>query len=281
MDKRGLMMLRVLINRFNPKAGNALLEFLPPERAKAVMDQQVIATDLNPIIQQPHSSLEKIHYSWIQPVIGRFPESLRLSAVASLDPEQIAGLNYGALPSVSVVAKMFLQNQFYRFLGIQEHFPVEYLPETELTPLASWKKSRLIGLIDFLGLHDLASDMRQIVDRNHLKNIYACLTPKQFQYLKMCLNQKEQLVSPKLGIDASKQDCPLLTQIVHRRGLLRLGKALCGQHPDLVWHLAHVLDMGRGNVLLKEFLPKEISKVTLILKQQVLNIMRFLKVRIE
>lgn len=276
MDKRGRMMLRVLINRYNPKAGNALLKFLPEKEAKAVMDQDIRSNDLGPILQQPQRSLSKIHYSWIQPVLQKFPESLQPVIMAALTAEQIAGLNIPSPTPISDVAKAFILTQLYQQLNISEHWPIEYLPETDLSPLSKWKKAQLVDLCDFLGLYDLASEVRHIVNRNYLKNIYTCLTPKQLHYLKACLHQKEQLVSPKLGIDPTKQDCSRLKQIIHRRGLLRLGKAFCGQHPDFVWHIAHVLDMGRGNLLLKEYQPQELPKVTKILKQQVLHVMNFL-----
>lgn len=269
-------MLRVFINRYNPKAGNALIKFLSNDEAEEVKKQEISSTDLDPILQQPQKSIANIHYSWIQPILQTFPRSIQPAIVAALTHEQIAGLKLAPPISISNVAKTFLLNQIYQKLEVGDHWPQEYLPTTELTFLIKWTKTQLTELADFLGLHDLSSELRHIVDRNHLKNIYECLTPKQHQYLKLCLHQKMQLVSPKLGIDPTKQDCAKLKQIIHRRGLSRLGKALCGQHPDMVWHIAHTLDMGRGNILLKEFQPEELPKVTQILKQQVLNLITFL-----
>lgn len=277
MDKRGWMMLRVLVNRYNAKAGNALLRFLPESELKAVTALDIRSTDLAPMLQQPQKSLHHIHYSWIQPLLEQFPDQLKPVLIASLLPEQKRGFKTPSLPAVSDLVKTFMLTQLYHLLKINEHFPIEYLPETELSPLANWSKSEIVNLIDFLGLYDLASEVRQIVNRDHLKNIYSCLTPQQLAYLKLCLHQKEQLTSPKLGIDPSKQDCERLKQVVHRRGLLRLSKALCGQHPDLVWHMTHTLDMGRGAILIKEYQPKALPKITQILKEQVLSLMNFLK----
>ena len=80
-----------------------------------------------------------------------------------------------------------------------------------------------------------------------------------------------------MGIDPTKQDCTKLKIAIHRRGLFRLAKALCGQHPDLIWHIAHVLDSGRGNVLLKQYQAKESTKVTKLLRQQTVSLMKSLK----
>lgn len=80
-------MLRVLINRYNPKAGNALIKFLPEEEARAVINQNIRSTDLAPILQQPQKSLASMHYSWIQPIFQKFPESLKPTIVAALTDE--------------------------------------------------------------------------------------------------------------------------------------------------------------------------------------------------
>lgn len=277
MDTRGWMMLRVLINRYNPRAGNALLKFLPQEQQAAISSVEIRSDDLRPILLHPQNSLARIHYSWIKPLIEKYPERLQAAIMAALTAEQVAGMK-GSLDSpISNPVKSFLVNKLCYQLKVNEHIPLEYLSENEFSPLLKWTKQQIVDLIDFLGLYDLASEVRHIVNRDHLKNIYTCLTPKQFYYLKVCLHQKEQITSPKLGIDPSKQDCPKLKQAVHRRGLSRLGKALCGQHADFVWYLSHVLDKGRGDILLREYQPQALPKITSVLKQQVLNLMNFLK----
>lgn len=277
MNKRSWMMLRVLINRYNPKAGNTLLKFLPQEEIEAVMAQDIQSTDLAPILQQPQKSLAKVHYSWISPLLSHFPDRLHPTIMAALTREQIAGLRTSSPMPISDFVKAFILNKLYYLLQIDEHLPIEYLPKSDLFPLATWTKQRMVHLIDFLGIQDLASEVRHIVDRNYLKNIYATLSPKQLHYLKLCLHQKERLTSPKLGINLTQIDNAKLKQVLHRRGLVRLGKALCGEHADFVWYMSHILDMGRGNLLLKEYQPKEHPKITPILRQQVLNLMNFLK----
>lgn len=272
------MMLRVFINRYLPKINKNLDRYLPKKEVEAIMNYSITSTNLAPILEQPQNSLASIHYSWIQPLIQNFHSTVQPAIVGALSEEQMTGLRKITSSTLtSPIGKEFILNQLYQQLNLGDHLPIEYLPETELTPLSGWKKNELIELADFLGLHDLAAEVKQIVNRNYLKNIYTCLNQKQLYYLKLCLQQKAQLVSPKLGIDPTQKDCQKLNQIIHRRGLIRLGKALWGQHPDLIWHIAHTLDMGRGTILMKEFQPQEQPKVTKILKQQVLNLMNFLK----
>jgi len=63
---------------------------------------------------------------------------------------------------------------------------------------------------------------------------------------------------------------------LHRRGIMRLGYALSGQHPDFIWHLSHRLDIGRGRLLKKNNFKNEIAGVTMPLQQQVANIINFI-----
>lgn len=270
-------MFRVLVNRYHPKSAEALLKFLPRDQLTDISSVHIHSDDLRPILQHPQNAISRIHYSWIKPLVDKFPERLQPAIIAALNAEQIAGIKAPLETPITDLAKSFIINKLCYELNIQHRIPIEYLTLNEFSPLANWSKQQLVNLIDFLGLYDLAAEVRHIVNRDHLKNIYTCLTPKQFHYLKVCLHQKEKLTTPKLGIDPSKQDCTKLTQIIHRRGLSRLGKALCGQHPDFVWYLAHTLDTGRGAILLKEYQPQELPKVTSLLKQQVVNVMNFLK----
>lgn len=276
MNKRAAVIFRVLLNRYHRKSDRSYLSALPVEEAKAISAQVVSSTDLLPILGQPSSVMAKIHYSWLQPLVAHFPDSLKMQVIASLTEEQMAGFRTTSLPKVSSFVKIFFLTRLYHLLQMDQHLPVEYLPQTDLSPLASLKKLDLMGLIDFLGLHDLAAEVRKIVDRNQLRNVFACLNPKQTHYLKMCLNQKAQLTVQKMGLDLSKQNCSLLMQTVHKRGIIRLSRSLCGEHDDLVWHIAHILDSGRGSILLKEHEACERSKVTEVLKQQVINTLSFL-----
>ncbi len=280
MDTRSRMMLKVFINRYNPKLGTILNHFLPQEEAQRILSQNISSTDIKPIFHQSQRLVERMHYSWIIPLLEKFPKEWRPCVLASLKEEQISPLQriVGYSPLViSRPVKTFFLNQLYSLSQAEKRLPPEYLPETELSSLASWSRKNLVTLIDFLGLYDLAAEVRRIVDRNQLKNLYNCLPPKQLAYLKICLYQKDKLVSPKLEINPAKQDCKRLRQLLHQRGLIRLGKALYGQHVDLVWHMIHVLDIRRGRIIMHYFQQQTIPEINSALKLQVSHLINFLK----
>ncbi len=268
-------MLRVFINRYHNAAQEHLIQFLDASEKGSFLAQEVTSSELSPMLTQASTLLQSIHYSWIEPLLSSFPNNLQSVILGSLNSHQLIGLPQTDYVQPAPIVKTFIHNQLYSLLKGDEHLAIEYLPITKISQLVKWNKSNLIKLIDFLGLYDAASEIRHIVSREHLQNLYACLTPPQLYYLKQCLHQKEQLVTPKLGIDLAKQDSTLLKRILHRRGLLRLGRACCGEHPDFVWYISRILDTGRGNILIKEYQQEAMPKVTDILQQQVINIIQF------
>jgi hypothetical protein len=277
MEAKGWIMLKVLINRYNPKAGESLTKFLPKEELAILNSYPIHSHDLQPLLQT-QQALENMHYSWILPSLTKFSKPIRPFVIAALTPEQQAGLGQKSREwTISSPIKKFFLNCLYHELKIDTHLPLPYLSETDLSLLGYWTKKEIVRLIDFLGIHDLASEVRRIVNQAHLKNLYSCLSDKELYYLKRCLHQKERLVSPKLGIDPSKENCQGLRAILHRRGLIRLGKALAGQQADLIWYIAHRLDIGRGKLLLQYYQTQPIANVTQILNQQVLNVINFIK----
>lgn len=278
IDPKGWMMLKVLINRYSPRTGEALLRFLPQEEVRELKAQNIHSNDLMPLLYQPQRLIERIHYSWLQPIMEKFSRPMQLLFLGVVTPEQASAIQPEATPpNLSAPIKTFLVQQLYEKLNVSHLLPIEYLPETDFSSLLNWSKRDLTVLADFLGLHDLARDIRTIVNNQQLQNLYACLTPKEVRYLKICLHQKDKLISPKLGVDFSQQDCTKLRQVLHKRGLVRLGKALAEQHPDLIWYISHTLDIGRGSIVIRSCDKEADANITLALKLQVTNLMNFLK----
>lgn len=280
MNTKSWMMLKVLINRFNPKAGNSLSKFLPQEDAQKLSNIDILSSDVKPLLYLPQRLLERMHYSWIVPYLAKTPKNLHPFVIGALSPTQRLKLEKKlAITSAKLAppVKNFMIEQLYSLMNIEDHLPMEYLPETELSPLLKWNKTQLVSLIDFLGLYDLASEIRHIVNKKYLDNLYSCLSQHELYYLKICLYQKEKLVTPKLGINPAEKNCEQLKSILHKRGITRLGKALSGQHPDLIWYVMHTLDAGRGKILFGYYQKEQITNVTPILKSQVINVMNFLK----
>ncbi len=282
MKAKSWIMLRLLINRFHEGREDDILKGMDQEDQQMVLAQKISSSDLAPAMQSPREKLEKIHYSWLTSNISNIPND-KIPLVLSLLPEPMALKLKDFLKQNISTEKAappfqeFLFNQFLDKLQLEDVTPFEYLPESSLTVLSKLKKSEIVDLIDFLGIYDLADEVKRIVDRNKLKQIYETLTPKKHEFLRQCLHLREKLVTPKLNLEQWDGDHDKLNAILYKRGMTRLGYALSGKPQDFIWHIVHALDVGRGNYLLKQINKEAIPGVTQTVTIQVLNVIKFFK----
>jgi len=281
MESKDWIMFRILLNRFHPKQSDIFLKNMPEGDANNVLNQKLISDDVSKLLTQPESLIEKIHYSWLLDTFKKIPTSLYPSLLASLPQSHVKGVAKAFdIPinkaNVSPPIKRFLINTLYKQFEKKEILPIEFLPENQLSILTSFSKQQLVKLIDYLGLYDLAEEIRHIVEKKLLKNIYSCISLKKQQFLKNCLNQKEKLVTPRLDLENWNNDSQKLEKIIHKRGLIRLSYALSGKHPDFIWHLIHLLDSGRGSIVASYYKTEELPGVSQALSMQVINVINFL-----
>lgn len=282
MENKSWMILRLLLNRYHTGNVEALLRGLPEGDSQKVLNQNIESKNVKATLFQPAENLKIIHYSWLIPKLQNLSKD-KLFLVLSLLPEPQGSKlrdHFSELtepPHLSPPMKSFLFQQLYSELQLNQIMPLEYLPESELTPLVKLKKNEIIELIDFLGLHDLAEEIHHIVDKKILENIYSCLTKKKQAYIRQCFHRKDKLVTQRLQLENWDGDCQKLMKLLHHRGMVRLGYALSGQHPDLLWYITHILDTGRGEKLSRYYHKEGIPGVTASLKKQILKVINFFK----
>lgn len=281
LNSRGAQFLRVLLNREHNGAVENTLKMLPEEEAQAVLSQNIRSDNLQPFLIQPEDLFKQLHYSWLMESIQQFPSHMQPYLVLSLPDEQSVQIRK-QLPvedglKLSPLVKTYFQNLLAEKIHEQSHIPLELLPEFPLSSLATLSKNELQEVVDYLGLYDLADEVRRIVDTKGLKNIYAGLGSKQQQFLRHCLHQKEKLVSTRLNIDHWQGDNKELLKIIHKRGLIRLGQSLSGHPKEFVHHLSQTLDTGRGKLLIQFSSNPTPAPVAQILTSQVQSVLNFLK----
>ncbi len=283
MEAKGLIMLHIMLNRFHHGVSlEAVLKGWPQDFVQAVVSQSVETDDPSPAFNSPEEMLKKIHYSWIIEALGKIPQALKSLMVSSLPESESAGLSKALnLPRTSQkfasAIKTYLQQQFVPALNEDKILPREFLPKSIFNALLDLNKKELLMVIDYLGLYDLANELRYVVDKKIIKTIYDSLSPGKQHYLRTCIHQKERLVVPRLHLEKWNGDVQSLEHQLHNRGMLRFGKALSGQNQDLVWHIVHTLDIGRGKILMKYYASEEILRISTVLAQQVINVLNFIK----
>lgn len=279
MQAKSAIMMRVMLNGFHKGSPDSILGSLSEEQSQQIANQQTATTNPLPALSQPLDKMTKIHFSWLLPVLQELPENVRGVLINALPQSQrsrvSAALN--VIPSQTSLAepvRVYLADVLYwKIPGAKEVMPPEFLPQTPITALTEWSTSELEELITFLGLHDLADELRSIVHQQQLLAVNKALSPKEQQYLSHCIRHKGRISTSPVGLEGWSK----LRLMLQAKGRTRLAKALSGEHPDVLWTIAHLLEREQGKTLMKEFSPKAVSNVTPILAQQVLEVMNILK----
>lgn len=282
METKRLIMFRVLLNRFHPTTGDQFLKIVPREHVKEILNQKTLSQEVGTSLAQPIDFIQKIHFSWLISPIQKLPVELHSVVASSLpDPLSASISKYLKITpheySVSPPISSYLLKLLFDEIFPKEILPPDYLLPSPLTPLLQLNKSELTELIDFLGIFDLTEETRRIVQKQQLRDLYKCLGAKKVQFLRHCLNQKVKFTTPKLDLDKTKIDPKKLEDIIHRRGMARLGMALSGQQKDLIWHICHALDTGRAAIIQKHAAEEVKPSIAQLLSQQVISTLNFLK----
>jgi hypothetical protein len=281
MQPTGVVFLKVLLNKYALGGNEALLKFLPKPEIDAVLKVLTTSQDIAAGITWPHEIFSRMHYSWIAPLVQNLPPSIQKATLASLPEVPSSKLKkmLGIKSNLKIHSdqmKHFWLNRLYSQWKPIEGIPIQYLDASVLTPLLALSKEDLVLLIDLLSLNDLAEAIRHIVDKNTLTTIYSNLNQTEQSYLRICLHQRDKLTIPKIEVNKLKNSPEELKKALHKRGLLRLGKALCGQSREFLWHLTHILDTGRGTTLQEYYAEQPITGVTAMLVQQTVAATNFI-----
>jgi hypothetical protein len=285
MTQKTQMVLKAWLTRCPPEQRIALERFLPEAERQQLAELPPLEAEISAEQCFHGGSLNKVHWSWFLPPLKSYAprdQKLFLSALEHHAAEQLkATLNIRTpLDSVTEMGKAYLQMKLLHSLtdshtGI---LPIELLPQSPLNVLATLGKKDLIRLINFLSLYDLCAEVRQIVDTKMLKKIYGFLSREHQAVLKTISAQVlETHPFPRMGLDRSWDgEEESLHVLLHRKGLTRLGIALSGQDPDLIWIICHHLDIGRGGSLLKLCGKEPIHGISEIAMQQVIECVHLL-----
>ncbi|MBS0624434.1 MAG: hypothetical protein JSS32_00090 [Verrucomicrobia bacterium] len=252
------MVLKAFLSRCPPEKKRKLEGFLPPEEKYRIEHLPTFQEELSTEEFTNGGLLEHVHWSWFLPTLKTYSEREQKLFLSSMSP--LAAQNIGQslnlsppFEEISETARSYLrqilQNSLIAYKG--QLLPVDYLPSSPLKKLLNLSKKDLTRLIDLLSLYDLAAELRQIVETKILKKIYSFLNEEEKKRLKQIASNKEPFPVARLSLERWDGSEETLRVHLHRRGLARLGLALSGQDPDLIWYICHQLDIGRGNALFK------------------------------
>ncbi len=282
MQAKGWVLFRVLLNRFQGGVADSLSNFLPESDFKRLKRLTIDSKDVDPVVGDPAVQMQQLHYTWLVPLVKDVSTPLQEAMIASLTPGNAAGLCQSLgrdIPKkiVSPAMKEFLLATMSKRVLASRRFPAQWLPTTGLSPLLTYDKHQMHALIDLLGLRDLASELRHIVNKTNQQILLRCLKVDELKMLKHYMFQKEKFTVPRLDLRNWTGDCGELRKQIHLRGLARLGKALSGCSQDMIWHISRILPTGRANMLKSNLSNEPIPSVTPDMLRQLAGCMKFLK----
>ncbi|GAB4187574.1 MAG: hypothetical protein Tsb0015_06450 [Simkaniaceae bacterium] len=246
----------------------SLLESLPKEEKTASLqhlhpdDQwkyKETLTNFN--FYAPAKPLEELiysmHHSWLLPVIKELQtedQKLFLAALTGQQAQQLKtdlNLDFPTLPLEAFLEEFILQEVFERLVKGHNFIPKEYLPPHPLNILLHLNREQFLKLFDFLGIHDLALDLKKMIQANIIKNVSQALSSEEQDYLKEIKGRKEEVGFGSLHLAKWDGTPESLRKILHKRGINRVAKALFGAHASLLWHISHRIDRNRAAALHK------------------------------
>ena len=272
-------MLKALIER-SPHGEELLQYFNEAER-----------TALEPIQKEergawsflrPFEWIELIHFSWYLYVLEEVPFDIQNLFLSLLSKNKIKSMQkyvpqISPTPIPSLFMRIFVANYLKKKMqpsGIKE---IDFLPRYALNVLLKLSKFELEQLANFLGVYDLAADLKQIVDTSLLKKVYDVLDRTQMKLLQYFSRQPIRVGLPKMGLQSWDGTQKQLGSLLHQRGLHRIGMAISDADPSFKWHLLHHLDIGRARIIQKvtdqKYDPSQIS----YFQSQLLHLLKWYK----
>jgi hypothetical protein len=272
MDQASWTVCQALLQNCPSEKKRFLVRFLPKNQRIAAETATLL--ELKDIPAAPEKELDKVHYTWLTPFLRMLPENeirLYLSALTEDQSKELqkALLFSNHLVALAPVAKEYLQKNLWKKIGGSSQLPLACLLHTPLNALLRLSGAELQKLSFLLGLHDLAHEMRQIIETAKLKKIQAALSKEEQLFLKMLIQKKEQVVFKQLALAKWDGNEELLRKIVLGRGTNRLAKGLYGHDASLIWHIAHRIDMETGSMLIKLSTALELPRAHEVLIEQI------------
>lgn len=284
MRSSSRVILKSFLDHCSAAERSNLMQFLAPVEKQII--EKIPKTYSNPLqdLETPEKLLNQIHSSWLSPFLRTLSEKDTGLFLAALCPtlSHAVGkhlLYAGELPSLSMLGKQYLQKTLLGYLTaeVEDLLPIASLPESPLNVLLDLKNELLNLSLDFLGLHDLCIEVKQIIEKTKLSKINEALTVHQQNYLKILMQSPEPVAFAKMGLANWNEDPERLKNLILQRGANRLAKALYGQDASLIWYVLHKLDFERALLVKKLMSPMDNSRAVQILIGQVLEYTTYIR----
>lgn len=271
-----------LIGEKNRLLKNKLPSFLPEKRSLAISSLDIPQVTLLSLQSPSLAILENSHFSWFIPFLRNVSEHDLFLFLSSL-PFELQQHLQKALRCVCNVRPMssslaeFFQNKLISCCFPVTPLPKEALPPSPFNELLVLSCERFRNLIEFLGLYDLAAEMKQMIDGIKIKKIKRCLSQEKLLFLSLLFQKQEPVLFKKMELNAWNELPEDLLGIVYQRGINRIAKALFSENSNLIFLIKLRMSMEDAQQFERFHKPLEHLKAHSLLCDEVFSTFRFLE----
>lgn len=256
-----------------------LLNFLAPSIKETFPSQNPFFENWTGALWKLDEALDTIHPSWIAPCLlkkSSLEQKLYLSALTASQSTYLKkNLNFPALPThLTPVAYHFLRSLLSQeLIDLNSLVPRKALQKSPFFSLLHCSYQEILRLVHHLGLRDLGSYLRLVIDKIILKNIEQALSQEDWNIARKFVSTKDVTAMSHLGFESAHNDPEKLRLLIQQRGINRLAKTLCQEEFSFIWYIEHIFDMDRGHFFIDRLNPEPAQTVYPLLKAQLLDTM--------
>ncbi|MDN3504442.1 MAG: hypothetical protein P0S95_02565 [Rhabdochlamydiaceae bacterium] len=260
---------------------NQLLHFLP--ESESIKVREMAQFDMGLINSMPiFAYLGKIHPSWFESLFNNYSKQDKLIIISAFTQRRETLADSCHLPHdfvpLSNMAKQFVLTNLYKSMlaNNQNSLPFPFLSVEPFFNLLTLPYEKVSTLIDLMGMHDLAPEMKTLIRSQQVRSILEAFHPKVVTYLKQIATHDKDVSFGKLGISSWNGNVENLKELVHKRGLNRIARVVSENTKSYQNHLMYLLSKQEALILKSFFSKKKNEEVVNSLKQQLNEAIDFL-----
>jgi hypothetical protein len=233
MAELSAQFLRSLIEAFPHPLTAKVVEALPPELS-ARFGSQSQKVHPKAFLCVPSKILRTIHPSWHEEIAACCPGILRPVFTKCMLHEMQQPVTESVPPPA---VKEFVLGACLSAWPDSTVPGVEFIEQTQFSALL---QASIDVVISLLAVFEIAADVRKIVEKKVLLQLWARLSPLQQRFLR---SLHAPSLSPRISVkEFLQRSDEEASQLLFHTGAERLGWALCGEPPIFLWHLFHRME---------------------------------------
>lgn len=271
-----LVVLQMLLGEEGAGKREHLIQFLPDQQRNALSSIPYYKKGARKDLTYPEL-FSRIEESWMIDEFVPLSEKDRLLYLSCFEEKKRDSLarKLSISPPFYTFEPPFtsflLRDLFTKIFSESAPLPFSFLPEETTSPFLEIGCESFESLFFFCGLHDLAYELRHLINASIVRHLQKALSPTEWEFLQKARQTKHPLFLKNLHIAHWNGDQKLLREVLIDRGVYRFGKALSKTTPETLWYILHALPKPLAKKIERELIPLQESPLLNELIEQILE----------